>query len=54
MTIRRWLVSIVTAACVTTIGVAAQQGRFRSGIELVSLNLRFRKRMAAVLGTTGI
>jgi Ca-activated chloride channel homolog len=39
MTIRRWLASIVTAACVTTIGVAAQQGRFRSGIELVSLNV---------------
>jgi Ca-activated chloride channel family protein len=39
MTIRRWLVSFVTVACVTTIGVAAQQGRFRSGIELVSLNV---------------
>ena len=26
-------------ACVATIGVAAQQGQFRSGIELVSLNV---------------
>jgi len=39
MTIRRALFSIILAACVTTIGVAAQQGRFRSGIELVSLNV---------------
>jgi Ca-activated chloride channel family protein len=39
MTIRRALLSIILAACVTTIGVAAQQGRFRSGIELVSLNV---------------
>ena len=39
MTTRRIIVLAVSIACATTIGAAAQQGRFRSGIELVSLNV---------------
>jgi Ca-activated chloride channel homolog len=38
MTVRRLLV-VVLIASATTIGLGAQQGRFRSGIELVSLNV---------------
>jgi Ca-activated chloride channel family protein len=33
------VVAALSLACATTIAVAAQQGRFRSGIELVSLNV---------------
>jgi len=39
MTLRRILGVVVSIACATTIAVGAQQGRFRSGIELVSLNV---------------
>lgn len=39
MTIPRVLTVTVSIACAATIAVAAQQGRFRSGIELVSLNV---------------
>jgi Ca-activated chloride channel family protein len=36
---RRVLAVALSIACAATIAVAAQQGRFRSGIELVSLNV---------------
>ena len=39
MTVRRLLIAVVSIASATTIGLGAQQGRFRSGIELVSLNV---------------
>src|SRR3954464_11962081 len=39
MTLRRILGVVLSIASATTIAVAAQQGRFRSGIELVSLNV---------------
>ena len=37
--IRRAVASLVALACVVSIPLAAQQGRFRAGIDLVSLNV---------------
>lgn len=52
MTLRRLFLLIVLIACAATIGVAAQQGRFRSGIELVSLNVTVTDGAKYVTGLT--
>ena len=52
MTVRRLLIALVSVASATTIGLGAQQGRFRSGIELVSLNVTVTDGAKYVTGLT--
>ena len=52
MTVRHLLAVVLSIASATTIGLGAQQGRFRSGIELVSLNVTVTDGAKYVTGLT--